>query len=542
MRIVIIGGGASGASCATRLRRLSEENEIIILEKTDAVSIASCGLPYYTSDVISERKNLLVQTPKKFKEVFNIDVRLGSEVTGINPAKKTVTVNNEYELTYDKLVLAQGASPIVPKGMDKQRVFTLKNIPDAENIKAMVQSGKIKDAVVIGGGFVGIEMAENFAVAGINTTLVEAADQILAPLDKDMVSLAQNKMRDNGINLCLSDGVREILDDEIILNSGKRLPYDTAVLSIGVKPETLLAETAGLKLGTSGGIAVSESMQTSNPDIYAAGDSIEVQNFVTDTPALIPLAGPANRQGRIAADAIMGIKSTYKKSLGTAVIKIFDYTAASVGANEKLLKQLNIPYKKVHVWGFSNASYYPGYGLFLLKLIFGEDGRIFGAQGVGSGAVEKRIDVISTVIRLGGKVQDLIDSELCYAPPYSSAKDPVNVIGMAAENILKGYVKPAYFEDLHNAHVIDVREEEIFEKSTIEGAVNQYIVTLRNNLEKIPKNKKVILVCNKGFTSYLASKILVNNDFDNIYNFSGGNLLYQEIIKNRKDNLIFSNI
>ncbi|MBO6262175.1 MAG: FAD-dependent oxidoreductase [Bacilli bacterium] len=538
MKVIIVGGGAAGASCAARLRRLNEDAEIIIIEKTNEVSIANCGLPYYVSGVINEREKILVSTPEKFKSWFNIDILLNTEVINIMPDEKKVFLSNGEEMNYDKLVLAQGASPIVPpfEGMDKDKTFIVRNLNDADKIKNYIQQNNSKKAVVVGGGFIGIEMAENLTEMGLDTTLVELGNQILAPVDEEIASVAQNEMRDNGVNLILSDGVKSFDDNNIILNSGKVIEFDIVIMAIGVRPETALAKVAGLEVNR--GILVDKYMQTSNADIYAAGDSVEVKDFVTGDNALIPLAGPANRQGRIIADNICGVNkklSTYKNSQGTSVLKVFGLTVASVGNNEKQLKQKEIPYWKTFVYGHSHAGYYPDSTQTLYKLLFSPDGKILGAQAVGQEGIEKRIDVISSVMRNSGTVQELIDSELCYAPPYNSAKDSgVNVLGMSADNILKGLVKPAYFEDLEGSYLIDVRANIAYKTKTIEGAINIPISEIRSRLNEIPTDKKVVLFCNTGYTSYNASRILIQKGFNNVYSLMGGITLYKEITKNKE--------
>ena len=536
MRIIIVGGGAAGASCAARSRRLNEQAEIVILERTDEISIANCGLPYYCSDVINDREKMLVSNPKVFKDLLNVEVRLNSEVTSVDRENKTVKVNNEYELSYDKLVLAQGANPIKPplKGIDKQNIFTVRTLFDADKIRDYIKSHKIENAVVIGGGFISVEMAENLIHLGLKTTLVELADQILTPYDKDIVAFAQNEMRDKGINIILQDAVSSFEEKEIELNSGKKLPYNIAILAIGVRPETNIAKNCGLEIGQTGGIKVNERMQTSDPDIYAAGDSVEIIDFVTGKEALIPLAGPANRQGRIIADNICEKNSTYKNTQGTSILKIFDLAIAGVGKNEKQLIKENISYKKIHIWGNSHAGYYPNALPLLIKLLFNEDGDILGAQAVGAQGVDKRIDVISSIMRMKGKIQDLIDSELCYAPPFSSAKDPVNIAGMAADNILKGLSHPAFYDGIKNAYMIDVRPHAAYQMSHIEGAVNIPVEELRQNLEAIPKDRQVMLYCTKGFNSYVAARILLEKGFANISNLSGGILLYKEMVKDKQ--------
>lgn len=535
MKVVIIGGGAAGASCAARLRRLNENAEIVIIEKTNEVSIANCGLPYYISGVINEREKILVSTPEKFKSWFNIDVLLNNEVLKINRDNKTVSLSTGKEIHYDKLVLAQGASPVVPpfEGMNQDKTFVVRNLNDADKIKNYIQQHNSKNAVVVGGGFIGLEMAENLVEMGLNTTLVELGNQILAPVDEEIAGVAQNEMRDNGVNLILSDGVKSFKDNKIILTSDKEIEYDLVIMAIGVRPETKLAKESGLQVNK--GILVNEYMQTNDSDIYAAGDSVEIKDFVTCDNTLIPLAGPANRQGRIIADNICGFKSTYKNSQGTSVLKIFNLTAASVGNNEKQLKQKNISYWKTFVYGKSHAGYYPDSTQTLYKLLFSNDGKILGAQAIGQEDVEKRIDVISSVMRNGGTVQELIDSELCYAPPYNSAKDGgVNIIGMSADNILKGFVKPAFFEDLEDAYLIDVRADIAYKTKTIDKAVNIPIDQLRSRIGEIPTDKKVVLFCNTGYTSYCASRILLQKGYNNVYSLMGGITLYNEIVRNKE--------
>ena len=538
MRIIIIGGGAAGASCATRLRRLNEDAEIIILERTGEVSIANCGLPYYISDVIPNRDSILVSTPQKFKSWFNIDVRLETEVIEINKEEKFVLTNSNEKLNYDYLVLANGASPIVPNfaGLNKDKTFVVRTLSDADKIKNHIRNNSVKKVAVIGGGFIGIEIAENLIEMGLDTTLIELNNQILAPVDFEIAKIAQDEMIKKGVNLILSDGVQKFSENQIILNSNNAIDYDLCILAIGVKPETDLARKAGLE--TNRGIIVDEYLKTSNEFIYAAGDNIEAKDFVSGQNTLLPLAGPANRQGRIVADNICGFNSTYKNTQGTSVVKIFGLTVASSGNNEKQLKQKEIPYWKTYVYGRSHAGYYPNSDMILYKLLFANDGKILGIQGIGESGVEKRVDVIATIMRNNGTVQDMIDAELCYAPPYSSAKDPVNILGMSADNILKGLVKPAYFEDLKDAVVIDVRPNMIYKMGTIDGAINIPIAEIRKRLDEIPRDKKVILSCNTGYTSYCASRILAQKGFNNVYSFMGGYELYKEFVNyNVKSNL-----
>lgn len=536
MKVLIIGGGACGASAAARLRRLDDTAEILILEQTEEISIANCGLPYYCSNVINSEEKMHVSSVDKFKNLLNVDIRLGARVTSIDRLKKTVTVNDNEILSYDKLVLAPGANPFKPdiKGIGNPKIFTVRTLNDANMIKAHLKMSNAKEAVVIGGGFIGVEMAENFAeLSGVNTTLVEAASHILPPVDKETAAFAHNEMRKHGINLILSDAVTEFGSNEIRLSSGRRIPYDIAVLAIGVKPETSLALACGIQTGKSGGIKVNKFMQTSDENIYAGGDSVEVEGFVTGEEILVPLAGPANRQGRIIADNIAGYKSTYKKSLGSAVVKVFDLTIASAGCSEETLLKRNIPYLKTFTFGFSHASYYPGATRTMYKLLFNKEGDILGIQAAGYEGVEKRVDVMAASMRNGLKVWELIDLELCYAPPYSSAKDPVNILGMHADNILKGFVKPAFIEDIDNAMLIDIRSKAEFERETINGAVNIFTPELRERYKELPRDKKIILFCNTGFQSYVASRILIQRGFDNIYSLAAGITLYKELVKDK---------
>ena len=539
MRTVIVGGGACGASCAARLRRLDESAEIIILEATDEISIANCGLPYYCSGVISDRDQMIVAPPSQFKNLFNIEVRLNSKVTSINRTEKSVTINNDYRLKYDNLVLALGASPFIPPidGISNKKNFTVRTLRDTDRIKDYISKTPVKNAVIAGGGFIGIEMAEAFIKLGINTTIVESGSQILAPFDSDMIALAHNELRKNGCKLIFSDGVKSFSDNEVELISGQKLSYDIGVVSIGVRPDTEVALNAGLAAGIGNTIKTNEYMQTSDSSIWAGGDSVEVLNYVTGQPAVIPLAGPANRQGRIIADNIAAQTNPdlkpqkYKNSLGTSVIKIFDMTFASTGCNEKQLKSAGIKYLKNIVKANDHAGYYPGATHVVLKLLFTSTGKILGAQAAGLNGAEKRIDVISTVMRLGGTVQDLIDSELCYAPPYSSAKDVVNLAGMSSKNILDGLFKPAFFEDItEDVFLVDVRSPELYQKGWIKDAVSIPSTDIRERYNEIPKDRKIILYCRRGYNSYVAARILTGYGYTNVYSLCGGKSLYDELL------------
>lgn len=537
MKVIIIGGGAAGASAAARLRRLNDTAEILILEKTQDISIAACGLPYYCSEVIDSEEKMRVSNVQKFKNLLNIDVKTGAHVTAIDRKTKTVTVNGSKNFNYDKLVIATGAFPLIPsiKGIENPKIHTLRTLQDANKIKEFIKTTNARKAVVIGGGFIGVEMAENLAkINGLSVSLVESAPHILPPVDFEISAYAQNEMRKHKVNLILSEGVKAFHQEKIVLNSEKTLPYDIAILAIGVRPEVSLARECGLEIGSTGGIKVNQYMQTSDAEIFAGGDNVEVEDFVTKAGVLLPLGGPANRQGRIIADNLAGFKSSYKKTLGSAVVKVFELTIACAGNSEELLLKKKIPYLKTFVQAFCHAGYYPGASRTVYKMLFNKDGDILGIQASGYEGVEKRVDVIATAIRNGLKVWDLADCELCYAPPYSSAKEPVNILGMHADNILKGLVNPAYYEDIEDAVLIDVRSKADFENETMKGAVNIFVPELRTRYKELPKDKKIVLFCTTGYTSYVASRILLQKGFTNVYSLTGGIELYKEIVKNNK--------
>lgn len=535
-KVIIVGGVAGGASAAARLRRLDESAEIIMLERDEYISFANCGLPYYIGKTITEREKLLVQTPESMKSRFNIDVRNNSEVIGIDTDKKVVTVRSkhkgEYEEQYDYLVLSPGARAIKPKieGINSKRIFTLRNIPDTDQIKAYVDKKGINSAVVIGGGFVGVEMAENLKERDLEVTLVEAASHILAPFDSDMVTLVEKELSDNGVNLILNDGVKAFEEKEdsleITLNSNTKLSTDVVILAIGVIPDTGFLKDSGIKLGAKGHIIVNEKMETSAENIFAVGDAVEVVDFVSQQNTAVPLAGPANKQGRIAADNIAGLNKSYKGTQGTSILKVFGLTAASTGNNERTLKRLNISYKVVTIHPSSHASYYPGALMMTLKLIFNEEGKVLGAQGIGYDGVDKRIDVIATALRLGGTVTDLTELELCYAPPFSSAKDPVNMAGYVAENVLTGKVdvitaEQLQADDKENRVLLDVRTEDEFNNGHLEGAVNIPLDSLRARIKELNKNEEILEYCQIGLRGYVAARILTQNGFK-VKNINGG--------------------
>jgi len=535
-KTLIVGGVAGGASTAARLRRLDENAEIIMFERDEYISFANCGLPYYIGEVIKDRDKLLVQTPESMNARFNIDVRNNSEVVAIDINKKVVTVNSKargtYEESYDYLVLSPGAKAIKPniEGINSERIFTLRNIPDTDNIKAYVDKKKINSAVVIGGGYVGVEMAENLKERGLDVKLVEAAPHILAPFDTDIVLNVEKEISDNGVEIILNDGVKAFRDTEngieMTLNSGAKLSTDIIILAIGVFPDTKFAKDAGIKVGPKGHILVNDKMETSAEGVFAVGDAIEVIDFINKSNTAVPLAGPANKQGRIAADNIAGLNTTYKGTLGTAILKVFGLTAASTGNNERTLTRLNIPYKVIFVHPVSHASYYPAALPMTLKLIFNDEGKILGAQGVGYDGVDKRIDVLAAVIRLGGTVDDLTELELSYAPPFSSAKDPVNMAGFVAQNVLAGRMDVLTTDefmayDRENTTVLDVRTEIEFDNGHIEGAINIPVDSLRERIGELDKNKEIIEYCQVGLRGYVASRILTQKDFK-VKNLTGG--------------------
>ena len=525
MRTIIIGGGAGGASCAARLRRLDENMEILILEKTEETSIASCGLPYYIGGVIENRANMQVAKPEMFKSLFNIDIKLNSEVTAINPQTKSVTTKNGETYTYDKLVIATGAVPFIPKinGLDLIPHFTVKHLADADNIKTYIKEHNIKQATVVGGGFIGVEVAENLHHLGIKTTLVEMMPQILPPMDEDTVCYLEQEMQKAGIKLELGDGLSEIIAGGIVLNSGKLIKTEMLILALGVRPVAAIALKAGIKLTPKGSIVTNEYMQTNVEDIYACGDNVAVTDFISQDKGMIALAGPANRQGRCIADHICGTPYPYKSTQGTGIVKVFGLTGAFTGNNEKQLQAKGINYEKMLITGSSHAGYYPNAETLTLKVLYDkESGKILGAQAVGKEGVDKRIDVIATIMRLGGTTADMRDAELCYAPPYSGAKDPINMIGMAIENIRQGLVKPYFGTDFTGMTVIDVRPPEVYNAAHIENAINIPAGKIRERLNDIPKDKPLMIHCFKGYTSYVVCRILAQHGFKEIYSYAGG--------------------
>lgn len=543
MKILIIGGVAGGATAAARLRRNDESAQIVLIERGPYISFANCGLPYHISGIIAERDNLLVTSEALFEARYAVDVRSRTEAIAIDRAAKTVRLRHletgvEVDESYDKLLLSPGGEAIRPKlpGIDSQRVFVLRNIPDLDRIMAHLQATKPRRAVVIGGGYIGIEMAENLHERGLSTTLVEGAPHILAPFDDEMAAIVHAHMKDKNIELYLDDKITQFEDKAdhtvVFLGSGKRLPADVVVLAVGVRPETTLARAAGLELGVTGGIKVNGFLQTSDPAIYAVGDAVEVTQTISGKQALIALAGPANRQGRIAADNMLAAPGEspkpYKGTLGTAILKAFDLAAACTGLNETQLKANGIDYRSTITHSGSHASYYPGAKQLSLKLIYGLDGRILGAQAVGADGADKRIDVIATAIHAGQTVQDLCDLELAYAPPFGSAKDPVNIAGYVASNVLNGSHEVIGWRELQSLNtagalqLVDVRTPEEFEIGTLPNARNIELDHLRERLGELDKSRPVVLFCQIGVRGYLAYRILKQSGFTQVKNLTGG--------------------
>ena len=540
-KIVIIGGVAGGATAATRLRRLNEEDKIVLFEKGEYISFANCGLPYHVGGVIKERENLLLQTVDGMNQQYGLDVRNFSEVLEINPQSKSVTVLNHqtgerYVESYDKLIISTGAKAIVPSidGLEEaQNVFSLRNIPDMDQIKAYIAENQIATATVVGGGFIGLEMMENLVELGIQVQLIEMAPQVMPTIDIEMAQLIHSQMNIHGVHLILNDGLKEFRQNgrELLLTSGKTLQTDMTILSIGVLPENTLAKVAGLELGYKGGIKVNQQLQTSQPDIYAIGDAIEVIDLVSGQPTHIPLAWPANRQGRLVADIINGSDAGYFGTQGTAVAKVFELTVASTGNSERLLKQAGIEYETIHIHPNSHAGYYPGASPIALKLLFGIDGKILGAQAIGTEGVEKRIDVIATAMRFGARADQLASIELSYAPPYSSAKDPVNMLGYTADNILSGKVATFQWSQVdelisNNAFLLDVREEFELATGKIESSHHIPLNQLRQRLGELPKNQPIYVYCQVGHRGYNAARILSQAGFD-VKNLDGGYKTYK---------------
>ncbi|MBE6670304.1 MAG: CoA-disulfide reductase [Ruminococcaceae bacterium] len=550
MKIIIIGGVAGGATAAARIRRLDENAEIIIFERSGYISYANCGLPYYVGGVIEDKEDLTLQTPEGFYRRFRIKAKVCHEVTDIDAKNKTVSIidlktGTRFKESYDKLILSPGARPILPDFYtENERTFTLRTVEDTLKIRAFIEQEQPKTAVVVGGGFIGLEMAENLTELGIKTTIIQRGDHLLPTVDCDMASFIHANFRSRGVQLLLNSSTEKMsmADDKVLLKltGGQQISADMVVLAVGVLPENTLAKKAGLELGLKGAIKVNEKMETSVPDIYAVGDAVQIKHFITEQDAVISLAGPANKQGRIVADNICGLSSEYKGSQGSSVIKLFDMTVATTGINEQQAKASGYEYEKVILTQNSHAGYYPNATAMTLKLIFEKESfKILGAQIVGYDGVDKRIDVIATAIRASLGADELKDLDLAYAPPYSSAKDPVNMAGFVAENIKNGVVKQFYYEDISSLReredviLLDTRTPFEYIRGRADGFINIPLDDLRERVGELDRSKKIYVMCQSGLRSYLATRILMQNGFD-AYNFAGGFRLYSSI-KNEEE-------
>ena len=542
MKVIIVGGVAGGATTATRLRRLDENSEIILFERGEHISFANCGLPYYVGNVIKNEEDLLVQTPEKFKERFNIDVRISQEVIKIDKENRKVEVKKNdtgetYFETYDKLVLSPGAEPINPfKEVKSDRIFTIRNVNDAEKVKTFIQNNNPKSAVIVGGGYIGVEMAENLSEYNMEVSIVEKSPHLISIIDNDIAHFVHKEVKKHGVKLYLNQGVNDISEHEKLLLTldNDKIETDLAILCIGVKPESNLAKEAGLTLNEKGAIIVNSKMQTSDENIYALGDAVEVQNIITGARSGIALAGPANRQARIVANNIEGITSTYDGFIGSSILKVFNYSLGIVGLSERVCQTLKIPYKIMIISPYSHATYYPGAKMLTIKAIYNsETSQILGAYIWGKASVDKITDILSIAIQTKMKAADLSALELCYAPPFSSAKSPVNILGNAIENEINDLVDTISVEELRNEekpYILDVRTIEEYNLSHIDGAINIPLDELRENLKKLDKSKEIVVHCHSGLRSYLACRILKQKGY-NVKNLIGGYIMY-DIMKN----------
>ncbi len=556
-KYLIVGGVAGGATTAARLRRLDEHAEIIMFERGKYISYANCGLPYYIGGVIADRDRLFVQTPESFKARLNIDVRIQEEVMSIDRGAKTVLVHKadgtEYYEDYDKLVLSPGAEPLRPPipGIQDEVIFTMRNVPDTDKIKDYVDKHQVKHAVIVGAGFIGLEMAENLHHLGIKVTIVEMAEQVMTPLDYEMAAAVHQHLKTKNVEFYLKDGVGSFVREknglQVRLKSGRSLPTDMVILSIGVRPDSKLAEEAGLDLGLNKGIRVNEYLQTSDEDIYALGDAIVFPSPITGEESLTYLAGPANKQGRLVADNIVGGNiRKYKGSIATAIAKVFDITVGATGISEKVLKKSNIPYISSIISASSHAGYYPNALPMTIKIVFSPDtGKLLGAQVVGFDGVDKRIDMLAHILKHGETIYEMQEIEHAYAPPYSSAKDPVQVAGLVAENIITGMVKIVHWDEIRNLNLqdlvlLDVRTPDEVALGSIEGHINIEVDDIRAHLDEIPKDKKIIVFCGTGARSYIAARILMQHGFDEVYNLSGGYITYETATQKQSNEDIFA--
>lgn len=547
MKVIIIGGVAGGATTAARLRRLDEKAEIVIVDRGSHVSFANCGLPYYLGDVIKNQEDLILQTPQSFKNKYNVEVRLRNEVTHIDIKNKKLSVRDvdtgkEYEESYDKLVLSPGASPIVPpiEGTTLPGVFTLRTVPDTLAIDRYMEEKKPAHAVVVGGGYIGLEMAENLIEAGVKVTVVELMDHVIAPLDEDMAQVVEHYLVKKSVGLKLKNGLQKIEQDgenlKIYLQDGE-VTAQMVLLSVGVRPDTGFIKSSGIQMDQRGAIIVNQNLETNEPDVYALGDAAKMPHGITGEPSVVALAGPANKQARIVADRIAGINSSYTGAIGTAIIKLFDMTVATTGLNQRAAKEAGYEYDKLLISPAPHATYYPGGKNMFIKVLWNKnDQKILGAQIVGYGGVDKRIDVLATAIGLKASITDLTALDLAYAPPFGSAKDPINMVGFVAENIIGGKMKQAFWEELtqiqqdKNAMLLDVREDEEVERGIVPGAIHIPLGQLRDRAEELDKNKKIYVYCHSGVRSYTAARILTGLGYD-AYNIAGGWGLYEKLNK-----------
>ena len=550
MKVVIVGGVAGGATAAARIRRLDEQAEVIVFERSGYISYANCGLPYYIGGVIEDPEDLTLQTPESFWKRFRIQMKVRHEVTAIHPDRKTVSVRNletgeDFEEAYDQLLLSPGAKPVWPElpGMGSERLFTLRTVEDTFRIKEFINQNRPKSAVMVGGGFIGLEMAENLRQLGMEVTIVQRSRQLMNPFDPDMAAFIHNEVRKHGVKLMLGhslEGFREKNSGlEVLLRDGVSVSADMVILAIGVTPESMLAKEAGLALGIKGSILVNDRMQTSAPDIYAVGDAVQVKHFVTGADSLIPLAGPANKQGRIAADNICGGDSRYLGSQGSSVIKVFDMTAATTGINEGSAKKAGLHVDKVILSPMSHAGYYPGGKMMTMKIIFEKETyRLLGAQIIGYEGVDKRIDVLATAIHAGLNGNQLKDLDLAYAPPYSSAKDPVNMAGFMIDNLARGQLKQWHLADEEklprdgSVILLDTRTAAEYNRGHVAGFRNIPVDELRERIGELEPGKPVYVICQSGLRSYIASRILAGSGYET-YNFSGGFRFYDAVMNDR---------
>ena len=548
MKVIIVGGVAGGATAAARIRRLDEKAEIVIFERTGFISYANCGLPYFIGDVINDPDDLTLQSPTGFFRRFRIVAKVRHEVVAIHPEKKAVTVKNletgdMFEECYDKLLLSPGAKPILPKIEGGERVFTLRTVEDTFRIKSYINQHKPQSAILAGGGFISLEVAENLRELGLDVTIVQSVNQLMTPFDPEMAAFIHNELRRNGVKLVFGHTVEKISDNEsgvtVTLDDGCTMSADMAVAAIGVAPDTTLAKDAGIELGVKGSIVVNDKMETSAPDVYAVGDAVQVKNFVTNADDVIALAGPANKQGRIAADNICGLDSHYHGSQGSSVLKLFDLTVATTGINEKTARRNGIKSDSVILSPMSHAGYYPGGMVMTMKVVFEKETyRLLGAQIVGYDGVDKRIDVLATAIRAGMKATELKELDLAYAPPYSSAKDPVNMAGFMIDNIATGVLKQWHIEDADklprdgSVTLLDTRTVREYQRGHIEGFYNIPVDELRERLDEVDPSKPVYVICQSGLRSYISCRILEGNGYT-AYNFAGGFRFYEAVMNDR---------